>query len=129
VHHITQGLIFGVPVDAPLYPAWTKLICFGQPVTTPEIGEKRGRGRPRKISESTTPKPASEGPKRGRGRPRKSVAEAEPEVVTPSAAKRGRGRPRKEPGMVFSLICSRMHKLTLKFGFRICYSHKPSDQE
>ncbi|KAJ5294177.1 hypothetical protein PENANT_c028G06149 [Penicillium antarcticum] len=66
---------------------------------TPQTGEKRGRGRPRKYPEGETPKPpASDGPKRGRGRPRKVAAESEPETeaVTPSIPKRGRGRPRKD---------------------------------
>ncbi|KAJ5208736.1 hypothetical protein N7449_003115 [Penicillium cf. viridicatum] len=65
---------------------------------TPQTGEKRGRGRPRKYPETSTPKPASDAPKRGRGRPRKIVSEPEPAVVTPSGPKRGRGRPRKDSG-------------------------------
>ncbi|KAJ5384742.1 High mobility group HMG-I/HMG-Y [Penicillium concentricum] len=65
---------------------------------TPQTGEKRGRGRPRKYPESSTPKPASDAPKRGRGRPRKIVSEPEPEVVAPAGPKRGRGRPRKDSG-------------------------------
>ncbi|KAI2713460.1 hypothetical protein CBS147332_5200 [Penicillium roqueforti] len=65
---------------------------------TPETGEKRGRGRPRKNPESSAPKPVSDAPKRGRGRPRKIVSEPEPEVVAPTGPKRGRGRPRKDSG-------------------------------
>ncbi|KAJ5774074.1 hypothetical protein N7457_008970 [Penicillium paradoxum] len=64
---------------------------------TPQTSEKRGRGRPRKYPEGSTPKPASDGPKRGRGRPRKIVSELEVESATPSGPKRGRGRPRKDP--------------------------------
>ncbi|KAJ5834839.1 hypothetical protein N7447_000865 [Penicillium robsamsonii] len=65
---------------------------------TPQTGEKRGRGRPRKYPESSTPKPASDAPKRGRGRPRKIVSETETEVIAPAGPKRGRGRPRKDSG-------------------------------
>lgn len=69
---------------------------------TPQTSEKRGRGRPRKNPESSTPKLAYDGPKRGRGRPRKIVSETSPEAVTPSGPKRGRGRPRKDSGMEIS---------------------------
>ncbi|KAJ5579841.1 Thymocyte nuclear protein 1 [Penicillium hispanicum] len=69
---------------------------------TPQTGEKRKRGRPRKNPQDSTPKPA-DGPKRGRGRPRKVVSEADLAAAAATAAaspatKRGRGRPRKEPG-------------------------------
>ncbi|KAJ5173033.1 hypothetical protein N7492_005626 [Penicillium capsulatum] len=68
---------------------------------TPQTGEKRKRGRPRKNPAESTPKPA-DGPKRGRGRPRKIVSEEEAAAAAAAAAaqgpKRGRGRPRKEPG-------------------------------
>lgn len=69
---------------------------------TPQTSEKRGRGRPRKHPEISTPKLAYDGPKRGRGRPRKIVSETSPEVATPSGPKRGRGRPRKDSGMEIS---------------------------
>ncbi|KXG47056.1 High mobility group, HMG-I/HMG-Y [Penicillium griseofulvum] len=65
--------------------------------TTPQT-EKRGRGRPRKYPESSTPKPDPDAPKRGRGRPRKIVSELEPQVVATAGPKRGRGRPRKDSG-------------------------------
>ncbi|CAI7601235.1 unnamed protein product [Penicillium bialowiezense] len=68
------------------------------PGSTPQTGEKRGRGRPRKNPEAVTPKPANDGPKRGRGRPRKTAPEAKPEAATPSSSKKGRGRPRKDSG-------------------------------
>ena len=55
------------------------------------IGEKRGRGRPPKA------KPEGDdievGEKRGRGRPRKEVTE---EIAEEGVEKRGRGRPRKD---------------------------------
>jgi hypothetical protein len=120
-----QGLIVGVPIDAPLSPAWTALTCFRQSGATPQTGEKRGRGRPRKAPGTETPKPVSDGPKRGRGRPRKDATEtkvATPSTATPSSAKKGRGRPRKEPGMEMSLICFRINILTLKFVSRLCYT-------
>ncbi|KAJ5163404.1 High mobility group HMG-I/HMG-Y [Penicillium coprophilum] len=65
---------------------------------TPQTIEKRGRGRPRKYPESSTPKPDPDAPKRGRGRPRKIVSEQESEAVVPAGPKRGRGRPRKDSG-------------------------------
>ncbi|KAJ5675520.1 hypothetical protein N7462_008417 [Penicillium macrosclerotiorum] len=68
---------------------------------TPQTGEKRKRGRPRKFPEGQTPKP-TDGPKRGRGRPRKVVSESDLAAAAAAAEaagpKRGRGRPRKEPG-------------------------------
>lgn len=134
VHHIMQGLIVGVPVDAPLYPTCIELTCFGQQLeATPQTDEKRGRGRPRKNPESATPKPAaSDGPKRGRGRPRKTATVTESDVVTPASAKRGRGRPRKEPGMeVLVIYLSGARVLTIGFVCRnsLCYTRNPSDQE
>lgn len=55
-----------------------------------EVGEKRGRGRPRKVvDESEVQVPTI---KRGRGRPRKPVDES---LVVEVGEKRGRGRPRK----------------------------------
>ncbi|KAJ6084148.1 High mobility group HMG-I/HMG-Y [Penicillium sp. IBT 16267x] len=72
---------------------------------TPQTGEKRKRGRPRKYPEGTFPKPSTDGPKRGRGRPRKILTEeesaaaaAQKEASAADGPKRGRGRPRKEPG-------------------------------
>ncbi|KAL2870237.1 PUA-like domain-containing protein [Aspergillus lucknowensis] len=63
---------------------------------TPATGEKRGRGRPRKYPEGSTPV-RPEGPKRGRGRPPKDPStKASPKPKTPSST-RGRGRPRKYP--------------------------------
>ncbi|KAJ6055350.1 hypothetical protein N7499_006386 [Penicillium canescens] len=87
-----RNSVAATPASAPAAP---------QVEVTPQTGEKRGRGRPRKYPEGSTSKPpASDGPERGRGRPRKVVAESEPdagpEATTPSAPKRGRGRPRKE---------------------------------
>ncbi|KAL4796786.1 DUF55-domain-containing protein [Aspergillus venezuelensis] len=66
---------------------------------TPATGEKRGRGRPRKYPEGSTPV-RSEGPKRGRGRPRKDPAAAgTPKATSKSNTPgRGRGRPKKYPG-------------------------------
>ncbi|KAL3466005.1 PUA-like domain-containing protein [Aspergillus heterothallicus] len=65
---------------------------------TPATGEKRGRGRPRKYPEGSTPAPR-EGPKRGRGRPPKDpAAKATPKPKTPTGSSRGRGRPKKNPG-------------------------------
>ncbi|KAJ5891618.1 Thymocyte nuclear protein 1 [Penicillium subrubescens] len=68
---------------------------------SPQIGEKRKRGRPRKSIEESIPEPSDE-PKRGRGRPRKVLSEADLAAAAAAtaspAAKRGRGRPRKEPG-------------------------------
>ncbi|KAJ5389640.1 Thymocyte nuclear protein 1 [Penicillium cataractarum] len=68
---------------------------------TPQTGEKRKRGRPRKTPEESIPKTSDE-PKRGRGRPRKVLSEADLAAAAAAAAspasKRGRGRPRKEPG-------------------------------
>ena len=55
------------------------------------VGEKRGRGRPRKPVDETI-EPAPVGEKKGRGRPKKVVEISEVEVV---AEKRGRGRPKK----------------------------------
>ncbi len=55
-----------------------------------EVGEKRGRGRPRK--ERPEGEEIEVGEKRGRGRPRKERPEGEELVV---GEKRGRGRPRK----------------------------------
>ncbi|KAI2792361.1 Thymocyte nuclear protein 1 [Penicillium oxalicum] len=67
--------------------------------TSPQTGEKRKRGRPRKTPEE--PSKSSDEPKRGRGRPRKVLSEAEIAAAAAAAAspgiKRGRGRPRKEP--------------------------------
>ncbi|KAL4784805.1 PUA-like domain-containing protein [Aspergillus varians] len=66
---------------------------------TPAAGEKRGRGRPRKYPEGSTPV-RPEGPKRGRGRPRKNPLEtpkATPKSKTPGSSSRGRGRPKKFP--------------------------------
>ncbi|KAJ5090604.1 High mobility group HMG-I/HMG-Y [Penicillium argentinense] len=71
---------------------------------TPQTGEKRGRGRPRKNPEAATPKAVNDGAKRGRGRPKKVLTEAEAAAAAAKAAtssagpKKGRGRPRKEPG-------------------------------
>ena len=56
-----------------------------------EVGEKRGRGRPRKEIDPNAI--VEVGEKRGRGRPRKEV---DPSVVVEIGEKRGRGRPRKE---------------------------------
>ncbi|KAL2814319.1 PUA-like domain-containing protein [Aspergillus granulosus] len=67
-------------------------------LATPTTGEKRGRGRPRKYPEGSTPAPR-EGPKRGRGRPPKNpAAQASPKPKTPTGSSRGRGRPRKTTG-------------------------------
>jgi hypothetical protein len=78
---------------------------------TPQTGEKRKRGRPRKYPEGTFPKPSTDGPKRGRGRPRKILTEeetaaaaAQKEALAAEGPKRGRGRPRKEPGMFLSRL-------------------------
>ncbi|KAL4946684.1 hypothetical protein BDV06DRAFT_218148 [Aspergillus oleicola] len=65
---------------------------------TPATAEKKGRGRPRKYPEGSTPA-RPEGPKRGRGRPRKDPAttgapKAAPKSSTPG---KGRGRPKKYP--------------------------------
>lgn len=76
------------------------LIESEQSAATPQTGEKRGRGRPRKNPETATPKPAYDGPKRGRGRPRKLTSETQPEALTPGGSKKGRGRPRKDSGML-----------------------------
>ncbi|KAL4929137.1 EVE domain-containing protein [Aspergillus undulatus] len=70
---------------------------------TPATGGKRGRGRPRKYPEGSTPV-RPEGPKRGRGRPRKDTsATATPKATckssTPGSSSRGRGRPKKYPGL------------------------------
>ncbi|KAJ5175176.1 Thymocyte nuclear protein 1 [Penicillium canariense] len=77
------------------------LIVLGQIAETPQTGEKKKRGRPRKFPEGSTPK-SSDGPKRGRGRPRKVLSEADLAAAAAAAAspgpKRGRGRPRKELG-------------------------------
>ncbi|KAJ5748796.1 uncharacterized protein N7511_010492 [Penicillium nucicola] len=85
-----RNSVAATPASAPAAP----------PVdVTPQTGEKRGRGRPRKYPEGETPKPpASDGPKRGRGRPRKIAVQSEPETepATPLVPKRGRGRPRKD---------------------------------
>jgi AT hook motif. len=91
----------------------TGLTSLEQVDATPQTGAKRGRGRPRKYPETSTPKPASDAPKRGRGRPRKIVSESEPAVVTPSGPKRGRGRPRKDLGMGNILTCCGWYILTL----------------
>lgn len=91
----------------------TGLTSLEQVDATPETGEKRGRGRPRKYPATSTPKPASDAPKRGRGRPRKIVSEPAPAVVTPSGPKRGRGRPRKDSGMQNILTCCGWYMLTL----------------
>ncbi|KAF7715784.1 AT-hook transcription factor [Penicillium ucsense] len=68
--------------------------------TSPQTGEKRKRGRPRKTPDEVTK--SSDEPKRGRGRPRKVLSETEIAAAAAAAAspgiKRGRGRPRKEPG-------------------------------
>ncbi|KAJ5096000.1 High mobility group HMG-I/HMG-Y [Penicillium alfredii] len=69
-----------------------------QVAATPQTGEKRKRGRPRKYPDGSTPKPASDGPKRGRGRPRKVVSETQTGTTPSPGPKKGRGRPRKEPG-------------------------------
>ncbi|KAJ5582590.1 High mobility group HMG-I/HMG-Y [Penicillium sp. DV-2018c] len=74
------------------------------PDSTPQISEKRGRGRPRKYPIGSTPTSVPDGPKRGRGRPRKIVSEQESEVATPSVPKRGRGRPRKEPSSTTPVV-------------------------
>lgn len=95
----------------------TGLTSLGQVDATPQIGEKRGRGRPRKYPATSTPKPASETPKRGRGRPRKIVSEPAPAVVTSPGPKRGRGRPRKNSGMENVLTCCGWYMLTLV----LCY--------
>ncbi|KAL4867363.1 hypothetical protein BDV12DRAFT_171529 [Aspergillus spectabilis] len=64
------------------------------PATT-ETAEKKGRGRPRKYPEGSTPA-RPEGPKRGRGRPRKNASvAATPRPKTPGSSTRGRGRPKK----------------------------------
>ncbi|KAL4804273.1 PUA-like domain-containing protein [Aspergillus unguis] len=66
---------------------------------TPATGEKRGRGRPRKYPEGSTPV-RPEGPKRGRGRPRKDPADrVTPKKSTPGSSSRGRGRPKKYPSL------------------------------
>ncbi|KAF3386860.1 Thymocyte nuclear protein 1 [Penicillium rolfsii] len=84
--------------------AATKPIVSGNGASSiagsPQTGEKRKRGRPRKSIEEPIPKPSDE-PKRGRGRPRKVLSEADLAKAAAAAAspamKRGRGRPRKEP--------------------------------
>ena len=58
---------------------------------TVEIGEKRGRGRPRKPVDPNAV--VEVGEKRGRGRPRKEV---DLNAIVEVGEKRGRGRPRKE---------------------------------
>lgn len=83
------------------------VMITGQLAATPQTGEKRKRGRPRKNPEASTPKPA-DGPKRGRGRPRKVVSKADHAAAAAAAAaspaaKRGRGRPRKEPGRIHGI--------------------------
>lgn len=70
---------------------------------SPQTGDKRKRGRPRKNPEDLTPKkPETDGPKRGRGRPKKILTAAQVAAAEAAAAtagpKKGRGRPRKEPG-------------------------------
>lgn len=74
----------------------------------PAPGQKRGRGRPRKIPDlaPSASIPAFQGPKRGRGRPRKNALDpvaSSPSPLQgasapppPSGVKRGRGRPRKD---------------------------------
>ncbi|KAL2827439.1 PUA-like domain-containing protein [Aspergillus cavernicola] len=73
---------------------------------TPAAGEKRGRGRPRKYPQGSTPA-RPEGPKRGRGRPPKNPSvtatpkatpKAATKSTTPSSSSRGRGRPKKSTG-------------------------------
>ena len=64
-----------------------KIVETTEEVTT----EKRGRGRPRKVVDET--QVVEVGEKRGRGRPRKIVDESEIQQVP--TEKRGRGRPRK----------------------------------
>lgn len=98
----SKGLIDSTPSS--VYPRSTSvanLIVHEQTAGSPQIGEKRKRGRPRKSIEESIPEPSDE-PKRGRGRPRKVLSEADLAAAAAAtaspAAKRGRGRPRKEPG-------------------------------
>lgn len=98
-----QGLDRHDPTRASIHPRSTDVsnsIVLKQIADSPQTGEKRKRGRPRKTPEESTPK-ASDEPKRGRGRPRKVLSEADlaAAAAASSAVKRGRGRPRKEPGM------------------------------
>ena len=55
-----------------------------------QVGEKRGRGRPRKVIDESML--IQQGEKRGRGRPRKPIDE---NAILQVGEKRGRGRPRK----------------------------------
>ncbi|KAJ5376783.1 hypothetical protein N7509_013669 [Penicillium cosmopolitanum] len=74
--------------------------------SSPQTGEKRKRGRPRKSTDDVTPNAKkvapSDGSKRGRGRPKKILTPAQTAAAEKAAAnagpKKGRGRPRKEPG-------------------------------
>lgn len=92
-------------------PPWVRNADSLTIQATPQTGEKRKRGRPRKYPEGTFPKPSTDGPKRGRGRPRKILTEeesaaaaAQKEASAAEGPKRGRGRPRKEPGRFLSSL-------------------------
>ncbi|KAJ5980400.1 hypothetical protein N7481_007698 [Penicillium waksmanii] len=72
--------------------------------SSPQTGEKRKRGRPRKSPDEVKPTAKatpSGGATRGRGRPKKILTAAQTAAAAKAAAnagpKRGRGRPRKEP--------------------------------